>query len=443
MKKRIYIFTLIFFGIAISIVLVRFYLSAHESYAMLDRKGPQANMREWKLTREYALQLDERLQKNPNDVKASLALSTLFLQEARVTGNYIYYDRAALHYVNLVLKSDPSNFEALTFQALIYLSQHHFSEGLAIAEKARNLNPYNAFIYGILVDAQVEMGNYDSAVEDADQMVSIRPDLRSYSRVSYLREIYGDYPGAIEAMQMAVDAGVPGAESTEWARIQLGHLYEYTGDFRRAEMHYTIALNERPDYPYAVAGLGRIALASKDIPKAIQFFHQADSLINDYSFKEELVDIYHLSGQHDKAEKLSEQVIESMNRDAGQAQNNQNIGHYADKELAIAYLKTGNFDKALDHALLEYNRRPDNIDVNETLAWVYYSKGDVEKAIQYIKTALRTRSKNPVLLSHAGLIFAKAGQKDLAKSTLQESLKLNPNIDGALKIATVRALENL
>ena len=53
-------------------------------------------------------------------------------------------------------------------------------------------------------------------------MVDIRPDIRSYSRVSYLREIYGDYPGAIEAMKMAVDAGVAGDEATEWARIQLG-----------------------------------------------------------------------------------------------------------------------------------------------------------------------------------------------------------------------------
>ncbi len=52
--------------------------------------------------------------------------------------------------------------------------------------------------------------------------------------------------GAIAAMQMAVEAGYPGDEATEWARIQLGHLYENTGDLKSAEMHYTIALEERP-----------------------------------------------------------------------------------------------------------------------------------------------------------------------------------------------------
>jgi competence CoiA-like predicted nuclease len=44
-------------------------------------------------------------------------------------------------------------------------------------------------------------------------------------------------------------------------------------------------------------------------------------------------------------------------------------GHYADREMAYAHLAVHNTDKALEHALLEYNRRPDNIDANETLAW--------------------------------------------------------------------------
>jgi hypothetical protein len=45
-------------------------------------------------------------------------------------------------------------------------------------------------------------------------MMAIRPDLRSYSRVSYLREIFGDIPGAREAMLMAIQAGYPGQEET-------------------------------------------------------------------------------------------------------------------------------------------------------------------------------------------------------------------------------------
>ena len=410
-KKYIYTILLVFFGLCMGAIVLKYANTASTSYDLLDRKGALADSREWQLTRTYAASLLKSLKKNPSDVKSSLALVSIFIQEARVTGNYVYYDKAAIKYVNNVLQTDSTNFDALTFKALIYLSQHHFADGLTIAEKARKINPYNAFIYGLVVDGNVEMGNYDSAVANSDRMVSIRPDLRSYSRISYLREIYGDYPGAIEAMRMAVAAGAPGDEGTEWTRIQLGHLYENRGDLISAKMHYTIALNERPGYAYALAGLARIALSSKDYASAISYYEKANAAVTDYTLKQELADAYELSGQKEKATAILNAVIESMSKDAQSGRNDENIGHYADRELAYAYLKVNNYDKALEHALLEYNRRPENIDVNETVAWVYYQKGEYAKALPYLKVALKTNSKNPTLLCHAGLIYDKLGIK--------------------------------
>ena len=442
-KKYIYTTLLLFFGFCICAILFKYQRNQPAYYELLDRKSVIGDNREWQLTRTYASSLLQSLKKNPSDVKSSLALVAIFIQEARVTGNYVYYDKAAMKYVNDVLKTDSANFDALTFKALIYLSQHHFADGLSIAEKARELNPYNAFIYGMVVDGNVEMGNYDSAVANSDRMVSIRPDLRSYSRISYLREIYGDYPGAIEAMKMALAAGAPGDEGTEWTRIQLGHLYENTGDLISAKMHYTIALNERPGYAYALAGLARIALSSKDYTAAISYYEQANAAVTDYSIKEELAEAYRLSGQKEKAAELSKSVIESMSKDAQSSRNDENIGHYADRELAYAYLKINDYDKALGHALLEYGRRPDNIDVNETVAWVYYCKGEYAKALPYLKVALRTNSKNPTLLCHAGLIYEKLGEKNLAKDDLHTALQSNPNIPEELKKESANVLQTL
>jgi hypothetical protein len=73
-------------------------------------------------------------------------------------------------------------------------------------------------------------------------MVSIRPDLSSYSRISYQREIHGDNEGAIEAMKWLWKLAHPGDEATEWSRIQLAKLYEHTGQIEYARMNYTIAL---------------------------------------------------------------------------------------------------------------------------------------------------------------------------------------------------------
>jgi tetratricopeptide (TPR) repeat protein len=350
---------------------------------------------------------------------------------------------AAMKYVNEVLTIEPNNFEALTFKAMLYLSQHHFADGLKMAQKAGEANPYNAFVQGIITDGNVEMGNYKAAIESADKMISIRPDIRSYSRVSYLREIHGDYPGAIEAMKMAMDAGAPGDESTEWARVQLGHLYENTGDWKRAEMNYLISLENRPGYAYAILGQARIAKAKKEYAKAIAYCQQADTLVNDYSFKEQLADVYMLAGQKEKATEINKWLINAMREDAKAGETDDAVGHYADRELAHVYIKNGDYDNALKHALAEYNRRPDNIDVNETMAWVYYHKEEYAKALPFIETALKTSSKNPTLLCRSGLIYAKAGNNVKAKEILAGILEKDTNVDELLKVEAVNAFKNL
>jgi tetratricopeptide (TPR) repeat protein len=208
-------------------------------------------------------------------------------------------------------------------------------------------------------------------------------------------------------------------------------------------MHYRITLDERQGYAPAYAGLARLALAAKDYPKAISYYLQADSSLNDYSFKEELAGVYQVSGQHDKAATLENKVIEGLSEDSRSGQNDESIGHYADRELAYAWLKKGDYDRALEHALLEYNRRPENIDVNETLAWVLYNKGDYAKALPYVGAALRTGNRNPVVLCHAGLIYAANGKKAEARAALQGALALNADIPMDLKEKCLHTLKTL
>jgi tetratricopeptide (TPR) repeat protein len=446
-KKFTYIILIIVFASAVSFVVVRYNQHQQQKresyYPIHERKGNAALLPEWASTKNQAEILLERIKADPTDDKSKLMLAALYIQESRVTGDLMYYDMAAMKYVNEVLQHDSTNFDALVYKSIIYLSQHHFADGLATAQRAQAINPYNAFVYGILVDADVESGYYDSAVANADRMVSIRPDLRSYSRISYLREIYGDYPGAIEAMKLAVDAGVPGEEATEWARVQLAQLYEKTGDRKAAAMHYTISLDERPGYAYAIAGMARLASDSKQYRQAIQYYMAADSTVSDLSFKEDLAELYKKINQPDNAAKLIEEVIASMSSASQSAVQNASIGHYADKELAYAYLREKDLDKALEHATMEYNRRPDNIDVNECMAWVYYARHDYAKALTYIKVALKTKSKNPVLLCRAGLIFYSAGMKNTAKALLSEATSQDPVMEEDLKTVAVKTLESI
>jgi tetratricopeptide (TPR) repeat protein len=438
MKKKItYIILVACIAVASAFILVSNQQKKSETgfaastFELLPRKAGLVQAAEWVTLKENTTTLLQKVKQNPADKKSLLVLASLYLQEARISGNYQYYNTAAMRCVDEVLKQEAKNFEALTFKAMILLSQHHFEEGLAVAEQAKQINPYNSFVYGLLVDANVELGHYEEAVACADKMVSIRPDNRSYSRIAYLREIHGDLNGAIDAMKLAIEAGTPGDENTEWSRIQLGKLYEKKGDVTNAEIQYQIALSNRPKYPYAIAGLAHIATYKKEYNAALQYYMQADTLLSDHTFKEGMIEIYTLTGKNDKAKAMAATILNYMQQFAKRNPNEQ--GQNETHEMAHAYMGVENFDKALEYALMEYNNRPYNIEVNETAALVYYRKADYANALKHIQTAMKTNCNNPELLCHAGLIYAKAGDTITARRLLVKALKNNPFLPADLE----------
>lgn len=443
-KNVLYLLLIGLFLGSTAFIIIRYQNHATEKrtyYELLNRKGPLASGPEWDKTKSTSRRLFQFIAENPSNTKPSLELAALFIREARITGNYAYYDLAAMWQIDKVLAKEPDNFVALTYKALVYLSQHHFSDALEIARKAKELNPNNNLVYGMLVDANVELGHYDSAVQYADKMVSMRPDLSSYSRISYLREIFGDYPGAIEAMKMAVEAGLPGEDNTEWTRVQLGHLYENVGKPDSAEILYSQSLYYRKGYAPALSGLGHLAYVNEDLTNALKLYEEADSLTMDHATEEYLVKLYRLTGQKQRSNELAENLISRMSADAVSADDN-NLGHYVDRELAYAYLLLNDTENALKHALMEYNRRPDNIDVNLTVGWVYYKMSDYNSARKYIETALKTNSKNPVLLAQAGLILLKSGDPEKGLEIIRPILDNNAGIDPELRAECFQAMNN-
>ncbi|RZL13265.1 MAG: tetratricopeptide repeat protein [Hymenobacter sp.] len=397
------------------------------------RLGRLALGGEWINTKASMEGLLAKLRADPSDQKSRLLLAEAYMQEGRVTGNHPYYDAAAMQLLQDVLKTDPQNFEALCCQASLSLTQHHFSQGLALAQQAQQLNPQSGYVYGLLTDANVELGRYEEAVKMADKMNQVRPDLAAYARVSYLREIYGDLPGAIQAMDMAVKAGYTGLEQTEWSRVALGHLHEVSGHLDQAAGYYQQALVLRPNYAYALAGLARVAAARHDYTTAINNLNQARATVKDYAFTDELVDVYRLNNQPAEAAKMARESVDMLAEAAQQANDDEQLGHYTDRELAYAYLKTNDLEKALTHAKIEYARRPDNIDVNETLAWVHYKRGEYAEAQRYMQVARRTNSQNPVLLCRAGLILTKIGKVAEGQALISKALSTAPYLNAEVE----------
>ncbi len=369
-----------------------------------------------------------KLEKNAEDWDSWLRMSEAFITEARVTGTHGYNYGQALTILDHVLSHPELNTDvksqALTLKATILLSQHQFNDALPLGLEAVKLDPFRAYNYGVLVDAYTELGQYDSAVAMCDRMVTIRPDLRSYSRVSYQREIHGDIPGAIDAMDRAVKAGAIGLEETSWCRVQLGGLYERSGDLKQAEEQYTLSVAERKNYPFGMAALGRIQGKRKNYAEAQRQLLAAIAVMPDASFYEELARVYAAQG---KTEGYDEAVHNAGKVLVGLAKGGEGHSHQVGLEMArfqLEFMK--DYDNAFINAQHEATHRPDNNDVNTTLAAIHLAMGDPEAAANDVALAQRTGSKDAYLMCIDGLVTMKRGEVAKGKALIKASFGIDP-----------------
>lgn len=371
---------------------------------------PQLLEREKDLSYDEFLKIKEKFNKlsfeaenEKTKIESLIKLSEIYIYEARVTGEHPYYYNAALVTLNETLKDTTKmtadqHFTALFYKSTVQLSQHKFNEALATGKKALALNNTNSGIYGVLVDANVEIGNYEEAVKNCDKMISIRPDLRSYSRISYLREIYGDMKGSIKSMEQAIEAGAPYSEYKCWTIVTMGKMLENHNQLDSAMAYYRFSAKERPNYPFGIAGMASIEGKLGNYKKADSLYSVALNAVPEISFIMDQAKLYRKQGKTAEMKRLIPR-IESM------FQEDIESGHNVNMEFAFFLLDfKKDYKRALDLGLKEYKLRPNNIDVNRLLAFAYYANGDSSNAAKHAKIAMKTNKQEGDLYCISGLI---------------------------------------
>ena len=403
-------FIFILAGIGILAILIRltipFNAGKDHFPELLPRQGVVGTVDELNFLTEKYMQLIGDLKLHPDHTDNWLTLAELYMQEARISGEHGHYYPAALEMIRRAGDLDqmkvPDRYRAMLDEASVLMSLHRFQAALDAGLQAVNLNPYDAAIYGVLVDANVELGHYADAVAMADKMVSIRPDMRSYSRISYLREIHGDVDGAIAAMKLAVAAGYPGQEQTEWARYQLGSLLQRYGQTEEARQTYEETLVMRTNYPFALAALGNLAIEQGDENAGEVKLKEAIAIIPEISFYVSLAELYQKQNRNEEALALTKTIHEMLKDD-------ERTGHMMNLEKAyILETLDHNQKQAWQVLQQEYQRRPENIEVNQLMAEVYLKQNNLSQANTHLEKALRTKSRNPELQELATLIRAQA-----------------------------------
>lgn len=362
--------------------------------------------------------LEARLKQDTNDWRAYDQLGYAYIQKARDTGDPSYYGRAEA-VLQKATQINPQDPDALVGLGSLALSRHEFQQALDWGHKAFALAPHKAAVFGVIGDAYTELGQYAAAVEAFQNMVDTRPDLASYSRVSYARELHGDLAGAIAAMQEAVEAGSPNAENTNWCRVQLGQLYWLKGDLAAAEQQYRQVLAYYPRYVYALGAMGQLRAGQQDLPAAADYYRQATDLIPLPQFVSALGDVYAKMGKGDEAKKQYDLFLFIART---YEVNGVNFG--IEKALFLA-----DHDMDLPGALTAAQQAGairEDVNTQDSLAWVLYKNGQLAEAQAASDKALRLGTPNPILYFHAGIIAKARGDAAQARTYLQHALSLNP-----------------
>jgi tetratricopeptide (TPR) repeat protein len=368
---------------------------------------------------------------NPRDADQYVLLADAYMQKVRETGDAGYYLRAA-GVLKIARRIDARNPALYTGLGTLALARHDFRAALGFGMRAHALAPDVVRPLGVIVDAEVELGRYGAAGRTLQRMIDAKPNLASYARVSYFRELHGDLAGAESAMRLAVDAGGAAPENVAYVQTLLGQLELNRGHVGAAGAAYRLALYRFPGYPPAMAGLARVDIARGRLVPGIRRLRDvvARLPLPEYVIAlgdAELAAGLTRRGHADLALVRAEQRLLAAN------------GVNTDTEIALFEADHGSPARALRLARRSWANAP-SVRSADALGWALTSAGRPQAGLAWARRALRLGSRDPLFLYHAGMAARAAGRPGESRALLRRALSLNPRFSPLYAPRAERAL---
>jgi predicted Zn-dependent protease len=359
--------------------------------------------------------LEAAVAADPADASSWRRLGSAYVGRAAEVGDVAFYALAskAFDRATALTPDDPT---ILVGRGSLDLALHDFRAAEELGQKAVEALPRNADALGVLVDAQVELGQYAAAASTLQLMLDARPSLPALARTSYLRELNGDLKGATESMRQAVVAGASSPFDLATVTTLLGDLERSAGATDAAMASYEDALRRSPGLLLADLGRARIVAARGDLAGATAIVQDVVDRHTATAALFLLADLQaragDVAGEADTAEIV--RAAASLQEAAGQV---------VDLEMAVFEADIGRDPaRALSFAHRAYDARPDNVFAADALAWALFRSGDAAGARPFALQAVRLGTANPLLQYHAAEVLAATGDIDEARAHLQVTL---------------------
>ncbi len=305
-----------------------------------------------------------------------------------------------------------------------YIAQHRFKEALELARQAREKGSGIRASQNLLFDIQMELGNYDEAEKHLDSIKNMS-SFDYLIRLSKWNDHKGDLNTAIHFLEKAAvkteSSGNKGLQ--QWVYTNLADYYGHAGRIKDSYNHYLKALELNPKDAYAKKGIAWIVFSYERKPKkAVKIL---DAIIRDYQSPEVFLlraDIAdYLRDKEGKQKALTSYLELARQPDYGPMYNMHNAQYYLNESDKV--------DWALDLAKEEVQNRatPETYDL---LAYSYYKKGNISKAMNISQEFVEGKTEEPMVLLNLAELYKAAGKQEEAEKLkeilLQAIYELGP-----------------
>lgn len=361
----------------------------------------------------YVRRTQARLDRLPGDWQGWAQLGMAQLQLARITADPSRYDSASIALRRSLAVRPTGNAAALTGLGALAAARHEFRSALGYARRAVAADHWSADAYGVLTDANVELGRYGQATAAVQRMLDLRPDTGSFGRASYLFELRGDTARATELMRRALSVA-DGPADVVFARTHLGELAFNAGNLDAAAAQVAAGLGHRPQDPGLLSLRARVAAARGDLPGAVADLRTITAILPTVEHLVALSDDLTAAGRPAEARQTDDLVRASAR-----------LPRSTDLDLVHFYADRGPAGEAVARGKALLAARP-SAPVESAYAWALHSAGRDREALRYADRGLRLGTRDARAHYHRAEIRIALGDRAGARADLRRALAINP-----------------
>jgi tetratricopeptide (TPR) repeat protein len=396
-----------------------------DSFAATPEPAPNASSPPLNRERETQF-LENRVQRDPDDIIAQNWLAEIYLQRVRETGSYEWLRRASeAARRSLASVRAEQNTTGLFMQARVEHESHHFAAARDRALALTKIETGKSRAFALLGDALLEFGDLDLAAAAYEEMQKRKGDpVETETRLARLDLMRGVFDSARKHFEKAVEAARDLApaqpEMVAWCLVQLGQLAFNTGQWDAAEKHFQSAITELPGDTGALEHLGELRAAQEKYDESILLYEKVIARIPRPEFWQALGDVYAAMGKPAAAATWHARARDAYLRNIQEGNSHyfhHLAGFFSDtEENPVEALKWARKDLELRHSAA----------AKDALAWALYRAGEFESAANTARETLTSGSKDAHILFHAGMILLAAGDPVRGKEVLAEAGRVNP-----------------